>query len=85
MNFAIWTILESNITAKFYSSVATLKHALLASRSVVDEGVVRRLCYSVTSRLELVAKGRRRPFWNLIAVVYIIINKRVYPIPLPNL
>ena len=36
-HFAIWSILESDVSAKSYSSVAALKDALLASWSVLVE------------------------------------------------
>ncbi|KAG1674330.1 PIN2/TERF1-interacting telomerase inhibitor 1 [Nymphon striatum] len=58
MDFAIWSILKSDILAKSYSSVAVLKEALLASWCTFDEEVVRILCHSVTSRLEVMAKAK---------------------------
>lgn len=58
MDFAIWSILESDVSAKSYSSVAVLKDALLASWSRFDEEVVRRSCHSVSSRLDLMVKAK---------------------------
>ncbi|KAG1709779.1 tRNA-cytidine(32) 2-sulfurtransferase [Nymphon striatum] len=54
MDFAIWSILKSDIFAKSYSSITALKEALLASWSTFDEEVVRISCHSVTSRLEAI-------------------------------
>ena len=50
MDLAIWSILESDISGKSYSSVAALTDALLAPWSALNEGVVRRSSHSVTSR-----------------------------------
>ena len=58
MDDAIWSILEGDVSAKSYSSVAALKSVLLASWSALDEEVVRRSCHSVTSRSELMAKAK---------------------------
>lgn len=58
MDFAIWSILESDVSAKSNSSVAALKNALLASWSAFDKEVVGRSCHSVTSRLELMIKNK---------------------------
>ena len=58
MDFCIWSILESDVSAKSYTSVPALKDALLASWSALDEEVVRRSCDSVTRRLELMVKAK---------------------------
>ena len=58
MDFATWSILESNVSVKSYSSVAATKIVLLSSWSALDEEVVRRPCYSVTSRLELMVEAK---------------------------
>lgn len=40
MDLAIWSMLESKVSAKSYSSVATMKEVLQASWSASDEEVV---------------------------------------------
>ncbi|KAG1671925.1 Protein SSUH2 [Nymphon striatum] len=59
MDFAIWSILKSDILAKSYSSVAALKETLLALWSTFGEDVVHISCHSVTSRLEIMVKKKR--------------------------
>ena len=58
MGFSIWPILESDISAKSYSSVAASKNTLLASCSALDEEVVRLSCHLVTSYFELMVKAK---------------------------
>ena len=58
MDFAIWSIVESDVLAKSNSSVAALNYALLASWSALDEEVVRRSCHSVTSNLEFMGEAK---------------------------
>ncbi|XP_029655639.1 uncharacterized protein LOC115229425 [Octopus sinensis] len=50
MDFAIWSIVKSNVSARSYSNVSDLKKALLSSWIKLDEEVVRRTCNSVTTR-----------------------------------
>ena len=44
MDFVIWSILECDVSAKFYSRVAALQNALLTSWSASDEEVIRSSC-----------------------------------------
>ncbi|KAG1655195.1 SCO-spondin [Nymphon striatum] len=67
MDFAIYSILKSDILAKSYSSFAALKEVLLTSWSTFDEELVRISCHSVTSRLEVMVKAKR--------------GKGYYPVP----
>ena len=58
MDFAIWSILESDVSKISYSSVAALKKALVTSWSNLDEETVRHSCESVTSRLKAMIKAK---------------------------
>ena len=58
MDFAIWFILEIDVSAKSYLSVAALKNTLLASWTDFDEELVQRPCHSVTSRLEIMVRTK---------------------------
>ena len=91
MDFTIWSILESDVSVKSYSSVAALKHALLAPLSALDEEVVRRSRHSVTSRLELIVEAKRSVIYyqytfksvfqiSLSSLRYILKNKMGHPV-----
>lgn len=57
-DIVIWSVLENDVPAEYYSSVAALNNALLASWSALDKEVVG-LHATVTSHLELVVKAKK--------------------------
>ena len=58
MDFAIWSILESDVCAGPHSSTAVLRQALENAWSNISEDTVRRSCQSVVKRLEAVVKAK---------------------------
>lgn len=58
MDFAIWSILESDVSSKSYPNVEALKDALQISWAALEGKVVRDSCLSVPHRLQLMIKAR---------------------------
>ena len=58
MDFAIWSILESDVSTRSYPNLDSLKAAIHSAWAKLDEEVVRRSCASVTTRIELMIKAK---------------------------
>ena len=58
MDFAIWSILETDVCATPHSSTANLKRTLQTAWSNLDESAVRRSCLSAVLRFEAVVKAK---------------------------
>ena len=58
MDFAIWSILETDVCATPHSSTANLKRTLQTAWSNLDESAVRRSCLSALGRFEAVVKAK---------------------------
>ena len=58
LDFAIWSILGTDVCATPHSNTANLKLVLQATWCNLDEGTVRRSCLSALGRFEAVVKAR---------------------------
>lgn len=58
MDFAVWSILEREVSKISYSSVAALKQALVAAWSSLPEETVQRSCQAVEPRLKAMIKAK---------------------------
>lgn len=58
MDFAIWSILESDVSSRSYPNLNSLNAAIHSAWAKLDEEVVRRSCASVTSRIKLMIKAK---------------------------
>ena len=58
MDFAVWSILEREVSKTSYNSVAALKQALVAAWSSLPEETVQRSCQAVEPRLKAMIKAK---------------------------
>lgn len=58
MDFAIWSIIESEVSKISYSNLESLKKAITKAWSELHEDVVRKSCQSVVPRLKAVVKAK---------------------------
>ena len=73
MDFAIWSILESDVCRISYSSVSQLKVALTKSWFNLGEDIVKKSCASVEKRLKGIVAVRGGHFEFQMLLMNIII------------
>ena len=62
MDFAIWSILESDVSTRSYPNLDSWKAAIHSAWVKLSEEVLRHSCASVTTRIELIIKAKGGDF-----------------------